>query len=220
MRRIYTLFFFLMIRLPPRSTLFPYTTLFRSPPGEEADLGRIVRESFNPVIRAIRGIEKPVVCAVNGVAAGAGANLALACDLVLASSEASFIQSFVKVGLVPDSGGTFFLPRIVGLPRATAMAMLGEKLPAARALEFGMIYRVCEPTELAGAALEVARTLASMPTRALGLTKRAFNESLTNDLETQLSLEEELQGAAGRTSDYREGVAAFAEKRKPLFTGE
>ena len=190
------------------------------PPGEEADLGRIVRESFNPVIRAIRGIEKPVVCAVNGVAAGAGANLALACDLVLASSEASFIQSFVKVGLVPDSGGTFFLPRIVGLPRAAAMAMLGEKVPAARALELGMIYRVCEPGELAAAALEVSRTLASMPTRALGLTKRALNESLTSDLETQLSLEEELQGAAGRTSDYREGVAAFAEKRKPLFTGE
>ncbi|HUR92737.1 MAG TPA: 2-(1,2-epoxy-1,2-dihydrophenyl)acetyl-CoA isomerase PaaG [Gemmatimonadaceae bacterium] len=190
------------------------------PPGEEPDLGRIVRESFNPVIRAIRGIEKPVVCAVNGVAAGAGANLALACDLVLASSEASFIQSFVKVGLVPDSGGTFFLPRLVGLPRATAMAMLGEKLPATRALEYGMIYRVCEPAELAGAALELARTLASMPTRALGLTKRAFNESLTNNLDTQLSLEEDLQGLAGRTNDYREGVAAFAGKRKPLFTGE
>lgn len=188
--------------------------------GSEPDLGEIVKQSFNPVIRAIRRIEKPVVCAVNGVAAGAGANLALACDIVLASSEASFIQSFVKVGLVPDGGGTFFLPRLVGLPRATAMAMLGEKIPAARALEFGMIYRVCEPGELAGAALEVARTLASMPTRALGLTKRGFNESLANDLEAQLSLEEELQGLAGRTSDFREGVAAFLEKRKPLFTGE
>jgi 2-(1,2-epoxy-1,2-dihydrophenyl)acetyl-CoA isomerase len=187
--------------------------------GSSPDLSEIVRESYNPVIRAIRKIEKPVVCAVNGVAAGAGANLALACDIVLASSSASFIQSFAKVGLIPDSGGTFILPRLVGLARATAMTMLGEKIPAAQALEFGMIYKVCEPADLPAAALSVARTLSDLPTRALGLTKRGFNESFANDLDAQLDTEEELQGIAGRTSDFREGVAAFLEKRKPNFTG-
>ena len=187
--------------------------------GNDPDLGEIVRESYNPVIRAIRKIEKPVVCAVNGVAAGAGANLALACDIVLASSSASFIQSFAKVGLIPDSGGTFLLPRLVGLARATAMTMLGEKISAAQALEFGMIYKVCEPGELSAAALAVARALAGMPTRALGLTKRGFNESFGNDLDAQLDVEEALQGMAGRTSDFREGVAAFLEKRKANFTG-
>lgn len=189
-------------------------------PREELDLGEIVRKSYNPLIRALRNIEKPVVCAVNGVAAGAGANLALACDIVLASSEASFIQSFTRIGLIPDSGGTFFLPRLVGLARATAMTMLGEKVSAQRALESGMIYRVCAPDELLAAAIEVARTLSAMPTRALGLTKRALNQSFANDLNAQLVAEEELQGLAGRTSDFREGVAAFLEKRKPNFTGE
>ncbi len=188
--------------------------------GVDPDLGEIVRKSYNPVIRAVRKLEKPVVCAVNGVAAGAGANLALACDIVLASNSASFIQSFAKIGLIPDSGGTFFLPRLVGLARATALAMLGEKIPAQRALEFGMIYRICEPGKLDGAALEIARTLAEMPTRALGLTKRGFNQSFANDLDAQLDAEEVLQGEAGRTADFREGVAAFLEKRKPSFTGE
>jgi 2-(1,2-epoxy-1,2-dihydrophenyl)acetyl-CoA isomerase len=188
--------------------------------GVEPDLGEILRKTFNPIIRAIRTLEKPVVCAVNGVAAGAGANLALACDVVLASSEASFIQSFVKVGLISDSGGTFYLPRIVGLSRAAAMMMLGEKITAARALEFGMVYRVCESATLMSEALEVVRTLATMPTRALGLMKRALNESLGNNLDDQLGLEAELQRSAGVTSDYREGVAAFLEKRKPRFTGE
>lgn len=188
--------------------------------GVDPDLGEIVRKSYNPVIRAIRKIEKPVVCAVNGVAAGAGANLALACDIVLASSAASFVQSFAKVGLIPDSGGTFFLPRLVGLARATALTMLGEKITATQALDFGMIYRVCEPAELDGAALEIARTLAAMPTRALGLTKCGFNQSFGNDLDTQLDSEEALQGEAGRTADFREGVDAFLEKRKPSFTGE
>lgn len=187
--------------------------------GSDPDLSEIVRESYNPVVRAIRKIEKPVVCAVNGVAAGAGANLALACDIVLASSSASFIQSFVKVGLIPDSGGTFILPRLVGLARAAAMTMLGEKVPASQALEFGMIYKVVEPSELYEAALAVARALAELPTRALGLTKRGFNESFANDLDAQLDAEEELQGIAGRTADFKEGVAAFLEKRNPKFTG-
>ena len=187
--------------------------------GEDLDLAEIVRESYNPVIRAIRKIEKPVVCGVNGVAAGAGANLALACDIVLASSAASFIQSFAKIGLIPDSGGTFILPRLVGLARATAMTMLGEKIPPSQALEFGMIYKVCEPADLDAESRAVARTLGEMPTRALGLTKRGFNQSFGNDLDAQLDAEEELQGDAGRTADFREGVAAFLEKRKPRFTG-
>ena len=190
------------------------------PGGPAMDLGAHVRESYNPLIRAIRRIEKPVVCAVNGVAAGAGANLALACDIVLASSEASFVQSFSKIGLIPDSAGTFFLPRLVGLPRATAMMMLGEKIPAARALEFGMIWQVCDPAALAESAMTVTRTLAALPTKGLGLTKRALNASLANALDAQLDEEEKLQRLAGRTKDFVEGVAAFLEKRKPNFTGE
>lgn len=188
--------------------------------GADLDLGEIVRSCYNPVIRALRNLEKPVVCAVNGVAAGAGANLALACDIVIASTDASFIQSFARVGLIPDSAGTFFLPRLVGLPRATALMMLGEKVSADRAEAMGMIYRVVAPAELIGEAGSIARTLAALPTRGLGLTKRGLNRSLGNDLESQLDLEEELQREAGRTSDFREGVAAFIEKRKPLFRGE
>lgn len=188
--------------------------------GGELDLGETVRESYNPVVRAIRKMEKPVVCAVNGVAAGAGANLALACDIVIASSEASFIQSFAKIGLIPDSGGTFFLPRLVGLARATAMMMLGEKISAARALEFGMIYQVSEPVALMEAAMNTAKSLAAMPTRGLGLTKRALNASIGMCLDTQLDTEEELQRLAGQTRDFAEGVAAFKEKRKPVFTGD
>jgi 2-(1,2-epoxy-1,2-dihydrophenyl)acetyl-CoA isomerase len=184
------------------------------------DLGEVVRTSYNPIIRAIRKIEKPVVCAVNGVAAGAGANLALACDIVVASEIASFIQSFSKVGLIPDSGGTFFLPRIVGLPLATAWTMLGDKIPAQRALELGMIYRVVHDDLLLKDATALARLLSEMPTRGLGLTKRGLNASLNNDLDKQLDLEEQLQHEAGKTDDYREGVAAFLEKRKPEFLGE
>ena len=183
-------------------------------------LGDTVRDTYNPIILGIRKLEKPVICAVNGVAAGAGANIAFACDLVLASNKASFVQSFCKLGLVPDSGGTFFLPRLVGLPRATAMAMLGDKVRAEEALAMGMIYKVCEPEALMDQAMELARHLATQPTRGLGLIKRAFNQSLANNLEDQLELERELQTLAGESYDYNEGVAAFMEKRKPEYKGK
>jgi 2-(1,2-epoxy-1,2-dihydrophenyl)acetyl-CoA isomerase len=183
------------------------------------DLGDVVRRQYNPIIHAIRTLEKPVVCAVNGVAAGAGANLAFACDIVVASEEAVFIQSFGKIGLIPDSGGTFILPRIVGLQRAAALTMLGEKLPAARAREWGLVYDVVPNTVLAGTSFEIAKRLAALPTRGFGLTKRGFNAAFGNDLDTQLALEEQLQGEAGRTQDYAEGVRAFIEKRPPRFTG-
>jgi 2-(1,2-epoxy-1,2-dihydrophenyl)acetyl-CoA isomerase len=183
------------------------------------ELGEIVRRQYNPIIHAIRTMEKPVVCAVNGVAAGAGANLAFACDIVVASEEAVFIQSFGKIGLIPDSGGTFILPRIVGLQRAAALTMLGEKLPASRAREWGLVYDVVPATVLAGTSFEIAKRLAALPTRGFGLTKRGFNAAFANDLDTQLALEEQLQGEAGRTLDYAEGVRAFIEKRPPRFTG-
>jgi len=162
----------------------------------------------------------PVVCAVNGVAAGAGANLAIACDIVIASESASFIQSFTKIGLVPDTAGTFFMPRAIGLPLAAALMMTGEKITAARAAEIGLIYRVVPNDQLESEAMKLAQSLSTMPTKALALTKRALNSSLGNDLEAQLELEEELQRQAGRTHDFEEGVAAFKEKRPPVFRGE
>lgn len=183
------------------------------------DLGEIVRTSYTPIVVAIREMEKPVVCAVNGVAAGAGANLALACDLVVAAEDAAFIQSFSRIGLVPDTSGTFFLPRLVGPARATALMFLGEKVSAQRALDWGMIYEVVPPTVLMDTALALAKNLATMPTRGLGLTKRALNQSFGNDLRAQLGVEEELQRQAGRTGDYAEGVRAFLEKRKPSYSG-
>ena len=183
------------------------------------DLGDLVRTTWNPIVRAIRTLEKPVVCAVHGVAAGAGANLALACDLTFASTDATFVQSFVKIGVIPDSGGTFILPRLVGLQRAAAMTMLAEKVTAAKALEWGMIHEVCEPTELVKKATATATYLAMQPTRALALIKRGFNRSLGVDLRAQLDFEEQLQREAGRTADYAEGVRAFLEKRRPNFTG-
>ncbi len=186
---------------------------------EMPDLGDIVRDSYNPVIRAIRKLEKPVLCAVNGVAAGAGANLAFACDIVLASSSATFVQSFTRIGVIPDSGGTFILPRIVGLHRATVMTMLAEKMSAEHAREWGLVYMVVEPDALLETVTGIARQLATQPTRAFGLIKRGFNKSLGIDLDTQLDFEEELQREAGKTADYAEGVHAFLEKRKPVFTG-
>lgn len=182
------------------------------------DLVAIV-EGYNELVLRLRRIEKPVVCAVNGVAAGAGANIALACDFVIAADTASFIQAFAKIGLVPDNGGTFVLPRLVGMARATSLAMLGDKLTARQAYEWGLIYQVVPPQALEDAAFTLAHDLAVAPTRALGLIKRALNASWTNDLETQLALEAELQGQAGATADYLEGVRAFQEKRKPAFTG-
>ena len=185
----------------------------------EPDLGDVVARQYNPIIRAIRTLEKPVVCAVNGVAAGAGANLAFACDIVVASEDATFIQSFARVGLIPDSGGTFILPRIVGLQRAAALTMLGEKLPAMRAMEWGLVHDVVPNAVLAETSFDLARRLADMPTRGLGLTKRGFNAAFANDLDAQLALEEELQREAGRTADHAEGVRAFVEKRAPRFQG-
>lgn len=189
------------------------------PDGSLPDLGDFVRDGYNPIVLAIRTLEKPVVCAVNGVAAGAGANLALACDIVIASSEASFVQSFSKIGVIPDSGGTFILPRIVGLQRATALTMLADRVSAQQAYEWGMVYRVVEAPALAEVAWTTASHLATQPTRGLGLIKRAFNRSLGVDIEGQLDFEEELQREAGRTQDYAEGVRAFLEKRKPNFLG-
>ncbi len=188
--------------------------------GEMPDLGDFVRDTWNPVISAIRHLEKPVVCAVNGVAAGAGANLAFACDIVFAASGATFVQSFAKIGVIPDSGGTFMLPRLVGLHRATVMTMLAEKMTAEQAREWGLVHQVVAPEQLVGTAHRTAAHLATQPTRALGMIKRAFNRSMGVDLDAQLAFEEQLQREAGRSADYAEGVHAFLEKRKPTFTGK
>lgn len=188
--------------------------------GVMPDLGDFVRGTWNPLVLGIRTLEKPVVCAVNGTAAGAGANLAFACDIVFAAREANFIQSFSKIGVVPDTGGTFILPRLVGLQRATALTMLADKLPAEQALAWGLIYKVCDATTLLDEAFACAQHLATQPTRALGLIKRGFNRSLGVDLAGQLTYEEELQREAGKTADYAEGVKAFLEKRTPNFTGQ
>ncbi|MEX0722112.1 MAG: enoyl-CoA hydratase-related protein [Balneolaceae bacterium] len=185
----------------------------------ERDLSEIVNHTYLPIIKAIRTIEKPFVCAVNGTAAGAGANIALACDIVIASEEAKFIQSFSAIGLIPDSGGTYILPQLIGLQRATALTFLGEKITAKEAEEMGMIWKSHPADEFLKEAKSIAEKLAQMPTRGFGLTKRAFNAGFSNDLESQLKLEAKLQAEAGKTDDYNEGVQAFLEKRKPKFRG-
>jgi 2-(1,2-epoxy-1,2-dihydrophenyl)acetyl-CoA isomerase len=188
------------------------------PKGDEnPDLGAIVKAVYTPVIRIIRTIEKPVVCAVNGVAAGAGAMLALLCDIVVASPAASFVWSFTKIGVIPDTGGTFLLPRMVGLQRAAALTMLHDKVSAEQAREWGLVYKVADP--VVAEAQSIAARLAQMPTRALGLTKRGFNHSLGLDLEEAMAFEENLQREAGLSGDYKEGVKAFLEKRQPVYTG-
>lgn len=181
---------------------------------------KILEQHYNPIIMRLRHIEKPIVAAVNGVAAGAGANIALACDIVVAHEKVTFIQAFSGIGLVPDSGGTFFLPRLVGFQKALALAMLGDKVGAEEAEKMGMIYKVLPLESFADDAFAVAEKLAKMPTKGLALTKRLFNESLTNDLKTQLDLEGKLQIEASETEDYEEGVKAFLEKRKPSFKGK
>ncbi len=187
---------------------------------EGPGIERIVREHYNPIIRKIREVEKPVVCAVNGVAAGAGANIALACDVVVGAHSASFIQAFSKIGLIPDSGGTFFLPRLIGFGKASALMMLGDKVSATDALQMGMIYKVSDDLTLQNEALALARTLSEMPTKGIGLTKRLLNHSLFSTLANQLEAERDGQVAAADSYDYKEGVKAFLEKRKPIFKGE
>jgi 2-(1,2-epoxy-1,2-dihydrophenyl)acetyl-CoA isomerase len=183
------------------------------------DLGATLDAFYNPLIRRLRSLRKPVICAVNGVAAGAGANIALACDIVLAARSAKFIQSFAKIGLVPDCGGTFFLPRLVGGARARALAMLAESVSAEQAESWGLIWRAVDDISLRQEAEALAAQLATQPTEGLALIKEALNASPSNGLDAQLDLERDLQRKAGRTPDYAEGVRAFLEKRAPRFTG-
>lgn len=181
---------------------------------------KILEEHYNPIITKIRAIEKPIIAAVNGVAAGAGANIALACDIVIAQEKASFIQAFSKIGLVPDSAGTFFLPRLIGFGKASALMMLGDKVSATQAEDMGMIYKVTTLEDFQNVVTTTATTLAQMPTKALGLTKRLLNESMINTLEQQLKLEGKLQIEASESVDFAEGVAAFVGKRKAVFKGK
>lgn len=184
------------------------------------ELESIVREHYNPIILKIRALEKPVIAAVNGVAAGAGANIALACDLTIAQENASFIQAFSKIGLIPDSGGTYFLPRIIGVQKALALMFTGDKISAKEAETVNMIYKCVSEEEFQSFITTLSQKLALMPTRALGLTKKAVNKSLSNDLTNQLDLEERLQTEAGKTEDFQEGVQAFLDKRKAKFKGK
>ena len=181
---------------------------------------KILEEHYAPIILKIRNLEKPVVAAVNGVAAGAGANIALACDIVVAHEKASFIQAFSAIGLVPDSGGTFILPRLIGFQKALAISMLGDKIKAADAEKMGMIYQVYSDEEYAEKLNALAHKLANMPTKGLALTKKLFNDSMNNNLNAQLEIENKLQIEASETEDYTEGVNAFLEKRKPNFIGK
>ncbi|MBL7827014.1 MAG: enoyl-CoA hydratase/isomerase family protein [Saprospiraceae bacterium] len=183
-------------------------------------LAEIIATGYNPIVSKIRNLEKPVVAAVNGVAAGAGANIALACDITVATASASFTQAFSKIGLIPDSGGTWTLPRLVGFQRATALMMLSDKISATDAAAMGMIWKVFADETFLDESIKLAETLAQMPTKGLALTKQALNASFSNSFEQQIALEDKLQTIAGSTHDYKEGVAAFLEKRKPVFKGE
>lgn len=183
------------------------------------ELSQIVTEHYNPIIEKMRALKKPIVCAVNGVAAGAGANIALAGDIVVATSSASFIQAFSKIGLVPDSGGTFFLPRLIGMQKASALMMLGDKVMADDAEKMGMIYKVFSDETFIEESWKLALTLAQMPTKGIALTKQLLNLSYSNSLQEQLELEGNLQVEASLSYDYNEGVSAFLEKRKPSFKG-
>lgn len=180
----------------------------------------ILEEHYNPIIQLIRETAKPIVAAVNGVAAGAGANIALACDVVVASEQAAFIQAFSKIGLIPDSAGTFFLPRLIGFQKASALAMLGDKIDAVEAERLGMIYKYFSAENFEEESIKLAEKMAQMPTKALALTKEALNQSLTNNLDEQLALESKFQIEAASSTDYKEGVNAFVEKRKPNFEGK
>jgi len=190
------------------------------PANADIGLNRIVPEHYNPIVTKIYGLPKPVVCGVNGVAAGAGANIALVCDVTLATESASFIQAFSKIGLIPDSGGTYALPRLVGFQKAIALAMLGDKVGAAEAERLGMIYKYFPDDSFEESAFAIAKKLSQMPTKALAYTKELFNRSLTNSFEEQLQLEGVYQALAGASEDYKEGINAFVEKRKPVFKGK
>jgi 2-(1,2-epoxy-1,2-dihydrophenyl)acetyl-CoA isomerase len=190
------------------------------PKGEEITIAKIISEHFNPIVARIRNMPKPIVAAVNGVAAGAGANIALCCDVVLAKNSASFIQAFSKIGLIPDSGGTFFLPRLVGFAKASALMMTGDKVTATEAEKMGMIFKAIEDEGFDEACIVQAETLAQMPTQGLAFTKYALNKSMLNTFDEQLHEEDRLQQKAAATADYKEGINAFLEKRKPIFTGK
>lgn len=183
-------------------------------------MNKILSEHYNPIVSRIKALEKPVIAAVNGVAAGAGANIALACDIVVAAQSASFLQAFSKIGLIPDSGGTYTLPRLIGLQKATALMMLGEKIAASDAEKMGMIYKVFEDNTFADNAFQIAQFLANMPTKGLALTKQALQASAQNSWEQQLAAEDKYQQQAAATEDYAEGVNAFLAKRQPQFKGK